>query len=58
MLGQLAVHACERISRELQAFRPSGEHTAAPAFPGFAGTLITTASMGEPSGDRTAHHGR
>jgi DNA-binding IclR family transcriptional regulator len=30
-LGQLAMHACERISRELQAFRPGD--TAAPAFP-------------------------
>jgi DNA-binding IclR family transcriptional regulator len=33
MLGQLAVRACERISSELQAFRPLREDTAAPAFP-------------------------
>jgi len=32
-LGRLAVGACERISRELQAFRPGDADRAAPAFP-------------------------
>jgi DNA-binding IclR family transcriptional regulator len=32
-LGQLAVRACQRISHELQGFRPSDAETAAPAFP-------------------------
>jgi DNA-binding IclR family transcriptional regulator len=32
-LGRLAVDACQRISRELQAFRPGNADTAAPAFP-------------------------
>jgi DNA-binding IclR family transcriptional regulator len=32
-LGRLAVHACERISSELQAFRPGDAGMAAPAFP-------------------------
>jgi DNA-binding IclR family transcriptional regulator len=33
LLGDLAARACERISRELQAFRPKGADAAAPAFP-------------------------
>jgi DNA-binding IclR family transcriptional regulator len=32
-LGRLAVEACERISTELQAFRPGKANSAAPAFP-------------------------
>jgi DNA-binding IclR family transcriptional regulator len=32
-LGRLAVTACQRISEELQAFRPVNAETAAPAFP-------------------------
>lgn len=32
-LGELAVSACQRISAELQAFRPGHDDTAAPAFP-------------------------
>lgn len=32
-LGNLAVTACQRISRELQAFQPTGTDAAAPSFP-------------------------
>jgi DNA-binding IclR family transcriptional regulator len=32
-LGRLAVSACQRISNELQAFRPADTDVAAPAFP-------------------------
>jgi DNA-binding IclR family transcriptional regulator len=32
-LGRLAMRACQRISSELQAFRPGNAETAAPAFP-------------------------
>jgi DNA-binding IclR family transcriptional regulator len=32
-LGRLAVTACQRISNELQAFRPGNADTAGPAFP-------------------------
>jgi DNA-binding IclR family transcriptional regulator len=32
-LGRLAVSACQRISAELQAFRPGGGDAGAPAFP-------------------------
>jgi DNA-binding IclR family transcriptional regulator len=32
-LGRLAMRACQRISAELQAFRPNNAETGAPAFP-------------------------